>query len=369
MIDKSKIKWGYKRDKPDKRDYKLKVTPLQVVTLPPTVILPDPTGVRNQGSLGCCGGFAGDENFKLRDFLATGTYFDGAPLAIYYWARELDGNVNDDAGTYLRTVAKVLATKGVPPETDWPYIESKFAVKPPANVEADAAKCTAKQYYRVDGSTPQETLTNIKVALASQYPVTTAFNKAMPVMFGFDVFNNFFNISNDGNMPMGAGGLAGGHAVDVQGYVDSHKNLDGSLGALLIKNSWGRTWGCQADGSVSNGTNGGYFFMPYNYVLKSNNNVGDAWIVVEESTFVNPPTPTPTPVPPTPTPTPTPTPNPVDSIDSIIMTHKKSSKNTVAIWVSAKDKRGNKLVGATIKLVDQNLTTDSTGKASFKIVG
>src|SRR5450759_4807802 len=141
---------GYKRDKPDDRDYKLAVTPQQIVTLPPVVILPDKTGIRDQGGLGCCGGFAGDENFKIRNFLATGTYFNGSPLAIYYYAREIDGaanedagTVNEDAGTYLRTVAKVLATKGVPPETDWPYIERKFAVKPPANVEADAAKSTA----------------------------------------------------------------------------------------------------------------------------------------------------------------------------------------------------------------------------------
>lgn len=301
------FRWGlgYKRDKPDERDFKFKVSREDIATLPPVVILPDKTGIRNQGGLGCCGGFAGEENFKLRNFLATGTYFNGSPLAIYYWARELDGaenedagNVKEDAGTYLRTVAKVLATKGVPPEPDWPYIESKFAVKPPANVVADAAKCTAKQYYRVDGSSPQETLTNIKVALASQYPVTTAFNNAMPVMFGFDVYNNFFGINSSGNMPMGSGGLAGGHAVCVIGYSDTHKNLDGSLGALLIKNSWGRSWGCQADGSVSNGTNGGYFWMPYNYVLKSNDNVGDGWIVVELSTFVDPAEPTPDPIPP-----------------------------------------------------------------------
>ena len=117
-------------------------------------------------------------------------------------------------------------------------------------------------------------------------------------MFGYDVYNNFFNIDSTGNMPMGANGLAGGHAVCVIGYSDAHKNLDGSVGALLVKNSWGYAWGCKSDGTPSNGTNGGYFWMPYNYVLKTNDNVGDAWIVVELSMFVNPtPTPTPTPTP------------------------------------------------------------------------
>lgn len=330
---------GYKRDQHDSRDYKMKVSRVEIEALPPSVILTDKTPVEDQGSLGSCTGNAGDNVFKLRDSIVMGHYFNGSRLALYYWAREIDGDVSEDAGSYLRTMAKVLANKGVPPETDWPYIISRFAVKPPSNVDAEAKKSTATKYYRVDGSTPQETLTNIKAAISTQYPV----------MFGFDVYNNFFDIDSSGNMPMGSGGLAGGHAVTVTGYDDTHTNIGGSKGALYIKNSWGTGWGAK-----------GYFWMPYSYVLKENDHVGDAWEIIDESDFIIPPTPTPTPVPPTPTP------NPVASIE---MTHKKTAKNTVAIWVSAKDSRGNKLVGANIQLVEQQLVTDSTGMARFKVVG
>lgn len=274
MTDQFRRGLGYRRDKPDPRDYKMRVSREEIATLPPAVILNDKTPVEDQGSLGSCVGNAGDNVFKLRDFLVTNDYFNGSRLALYYWDREMDGSVNEDAGSYLRTMAAVLAKKGVPPETLWPYIESRFATKPSANVDAEAIKCTCTKYYRVDGNTPTETLNNIKAAISTSYPV----------MFGFDVYNNFFNISPDGNMPMGAGGLAGGHAVCVTGYDDTHANIDGSRGALYIKNSWGTGWGAK-----------GYFWMPYNYVIKASDNVGDAWEVIDESDFVIPSPPTPTP--------------------------------------------------------------------------
>lgn len=54
----------------------------------------------------------------------------------------------------------------------------------------------------------------------------------------------------------------GGHAVAAVGYDDKRKikNSDvggqETVGALLIRNSWGTGWG-----------NAGYGWLPYNYVL------------------------------------------------------------------------------------------------------
>jgi Papain family cysteine protease len=269
---------GYKRDKKDTRDYKMKVSRAEIEALPPAVILNDVTPVEDQGSLGSCTGNAGDNVFKLRDSIVMNHFFNGSRLALYYWAREIDGDVNDDAGSELRTMAQVLANKGVPPETGWPYIISRFAIKPPSNVDAEAKKSTATKYYRVDGSTPQETLTNIKAAISTAYPV----------MFGFDVYTSFMNTGSEGTMPAPAGKLEGGHAVTVIGYDDNHKNSWCGDGALFIKNSWGLTWG------TANAHNpAGYFWMPYNYVLTENDHVGDAWEIIDESDFIIPPTPTP----------------------------------------------------------------------------
>jgi len=258
---------GYKKDIPDARDYKMRVSRAEIETLPPTVILNDKTPVLDQGGLGSCVANAGDNVFKLRDYIVTGNFSNGSRLALYYWDREVDGTINSDEGSYLRTMAKVLADKGVPPEKLWPYIESKYKTRPPTSVDTEAIKSHADTYYRVDGDTATETLTNIKAAIASQYPV----------MLGFTVYNNFFNIGASGDMPTGAGGIAGGHAVTVVGYDDTHTNLDGSKGALFIKNSWGAGWGAK-----------GYFWMPYKVVIKASNDVGDAWEIIDESDFMNP---------------------------------------------------------------------------------
>lgn len=270
MTEKFRRGLGYRKDKPDERDYKMKVSKREIAALPPTVILNDKTPVEDQGNLGSCTANAGDNAFKLRDFIKTGTFVNGSRLALYYWAREFDGSTGSDEGSYLRTMAKVLADKGVPPETMWPYIESKFKDKPTPIVETEAIKCHCDTYYRVDGSTPTETLNNIRAAISTQYPV----------MLGFNVYNNFYDIGSDGDMPDGAGKLAGGHAVTVTGYDDTHTNLDNSKGALWIKNSWGTDWG-----------KNGFFWMPYNVVLDRNDDVGDAWEIIDESDWLNPPNP------------------------------------------------------------------------------
>ena len=104
-------------------------------------------------------------------------------------------------------------------------------------------------------------------------------------------------------MPAPAGKLEGGHAVTVIGYDDNHKNPWCGNGALFIKNSWGLAWG------TANAHNpAGYFWMPYTYVLKASNGVGDAWEVIDESDFMNPiPVDPVDPVDPEPTPGPIPT--------------------------------------------------------------
>ncbi|MGD0717871.1 MAG: C1 family peptidase [Halobacteriota archaeon] len=260
---------GYIPDKPDSRDYLFVARPEAVAALPPSALLNDQTPVEDQGNLGSCTGNAGDNVFKIRDFLVTGTYFNGSRLALYKWARDHDGSTGD-AGSTLRSMAWVLANKGVPPESEWPYDISQYDVEPPDNVAQDAKKDEATKYYRVDGSAQQQTLTNIKTALSQGYPV----------MLGITAYDSIFKVGSDGNIPMPQRGErpAGGHAIAIVGYDDAHDNGDGTKGALKMKNSWGTTWAAN-----------GYGWLSYRYVLDlKEGGVQDCWVLAAESEFQGP---------------------------------------------------------------------------------
>lgn len=270
---------GYRRDMPDPvHERRMMASREQVKALPPSVILNDPTPVEDQGQLGSCTGNASDNASKIRGAIAGAKWFNGSRLAMYYLARQHDGTVQDgDVGSTLSSVAWVLENKGIAPETEWSYNINQYNTPPPQSYLNDAVNDKTTVATRVDTAqydptASQTTLNNLKSALNSGYPV----------MIGFTVYQNFFNTGSDGNMPMPSGGIAGGHAVCVTGYDDNHRNLDGSVGALWIKNSWGTGWGAS-----------GRFWMPYAFILANNSDFADCWAIVTESDFgpVPPPPP------------------------------------------------------------------------------
>jgi C1A family cysteine protease len=112
-------------------------------------------------------------------------------------------------------------------------------------VWSDAANHKVTVYHSIaDGD-----LETMKTIIASGYLVG----------FGFDVYSAFMTqkMANTGLLckPTAAEQLEGGHAVCLVGYDDHKVMPDGSVGAFLVRNSWGTAWGI-----------GGYFWMAYNYV-------------------------------------------------------------------------------------------------------
>ena len=71
-------------------------------------------------------------------------------------------------------------------------------------------------------------------------------------MFGFRVFRNFYQVMEKTGVVLmpGRSRFSGSHAVMAVGY-------DNSQHCFIIQNSWGAKWGPM----------GGYFMMPYNYLL------------------------------------------------------------------------------------------------------
>ncbi len=87
----------------------------------------------------------------------------------------------------------------------------------------------------------------------------------IPSMFGFTVYDSIVQAAENGQIPFPTKGekIEGGHAIAAIGYDDTlkikntHPGSKETIGALLIRNSWGTGWG-----------ESGYGWFPYEYVLQ-----------------------------------------------------------------------------------------------------
>lgn len=272
---------GWLRDLPDVRDYNpetesvnltLQETPekhsirallgrINVMEPPASLassvdLRPWCSPIENQGALGSCtanAGVAAIEYFERRAF---GRHIDASRLFLYKTTRNLL-HWSGDTGAYLRTTMGALAIFGVPPEEHWPYNTANFDQEPTPFCYAFALSYQAIKYYRLDpaGISSGILLNRIKTNLAA----------GLPSIFGFTVYTSIAQANTTGKIPFPAphDRVAGGHAVMAVGYDDGIRiknTLPGgqeTIGAFLIRNSWGTTWGAN-----------GYGYLPYEYVTR-----------------------------------------------------------------------------------------------------
>lgn len=231
-------KYNWRPDRPDHRDFAFKAIP-QIQPPPAFIDLSSQCPpVVDQGDEGSC---TANAAAGARGFLQGKAGLCFVPLSrqfIYWYERFLDGDVNQDAGSSLRTAVKVLHKFGVCMEVDWPYVPKNFLRQPAKKQVLEAVSNRISEYRRVD----HHSIGNIEAAIAEGFPI----------LFGFTVFESFESnvVASTGLMPMPSkdDSAVGGHAVLAVGY-DRAKKI------LKVRNSWGKDWGDH-----------GYFYMPYEYV-------------------------------------------------------------------------------------------------------
>ena len=245
-----KVKWyGYKPDLPDKRDFYYTVS--QPVAVPKSVDLrPSCPPVYDQGELGSCTANALAALYQQNEIVQKNvTQFMPSRLFVYYNERYLEGTVQSDSGASLRDGIRALAKWGVCDENLYPYKIERFANTPGANIYEAAKKGVITKYSRI-----VQKLADMRTCLAA----------GDPFVIGIMVYESFESkdVAKTGNVPMPSYDeqALGGHAVLVVGYNDADQTF-------LVRNSWGPKWG-----------QGGYFTLPYEYVLDSDL-TGDMWTI------------------------------------------------------------------------------------------
>jgi C1A family cysteine protease/predicted TIM-barrel fold metal-dependent hydrolase len=223
--------------------------------------------IEDQGQLGACTAHAAAALIEYYERRAFGSHIDISRLFLYKVTRNLL-NWTSDTGAYLRTTMEAMVLFGVPPEEYFPYDPANVDIEPSAFCYSFAQSYQTLSYFRLDAArtTRPDLLKQIKMNLA----------KGIPAMFGFTVFGSIGSAAKTGRIPfpVKTDRREGGHAVAAVGYDDDlvirHPFSDlETKGAILIRNSWGSRWG-----------NGGYGWLPYEYVL--HHLAVDWWTVLKQ---------------------------------------------------------------------------------------
>jgi hypothetical protein len=217
------------------------------------------TPVENQGQLGSCTANASVGALEFLYKKNDGRSVDLSRLFVYFNARRMTGQTNEDSGCYIREAMASILAFGVCREDTWPYNAGKFAEPPTKEAYSEALKYGAIQYSRVSGGKGAIS------ALAAGYPVV--FGTSLPMRC-------YEEAATTGVIPQPTeeerqAPPKSGHSMLIVGYDKRDERF-------IVRNSWGEDWG-----------NRGYCTMPFG-VIEDFSMFDELWIVTfpeEHGTF------------------------------------------------------------------------------------
>ena len=156
-------------DLPDQRDYMYSAVFKVPRALKKSVDLrPLCSPVEDQGNLGSCTGNALVGALEFLEKKNKVPFVDLSRLFVYYNERVIEHTVKSDSGAMLRDGIKTLDKQGVCTEAKWPYLISKFDVKPTPTCYKEASE--HRSFLRAF-----LTLNEIRACLADGYPFVFGF--------------------------------------------------------------------------------------------------------------------------------------------------------------------------------------------------
>lgn len=231
--------YGWLPDKKDKRDLIYRPQ-INLNSVPQAVNLrSDMPTIYDQGQLGSCTANAIAAALDYQRVRQAEHLIYPSRLFIYYNERKSTKTTKTDSGATIRESVKAVKGYGACPETEWPYVISKFTDKPVKQAYTEALSYEDLLYQKVN-----QTQGDMQSCLA----------EGQPFVIGINVYESFESteVANNGQVPMPAKGekLLGGHALLVVGYEAN--------GDWIFRNSWGESWGDR-----------GYGYFPQEYLLDS----------------------------------------------------------------------------------------------------
>ncbi len=249
---------GYHYAQPNKASAKAFASGLGNRKLPAKVDLRSyMTDVENQKSTSSCvaNAVAGAYEYLAKRHLEQS--YDVSRLFIYYNARSYKEWEERDCGSFIADAISGLREYGACSEETWEFDPKNVTTEPDEDAYDEASN------FLVESSELLPVNLNAwKSALAEGYPI----------IFGIMLFKSFDSHRKKGLVPMPSQQETtreshAGHAMLCVGYSDKDQ-------VFIVRNSWGKEWG-----------DNGYCYIPYNYLMNPQLNLGDCWIIKQLDNF------------------------------------------------------------------------------------